>query len=144
MRLVAVLLLSHGINVSTFCSSRLVTSMLSCWLQVSFGQHSWQLPRSQRPHPDAMARRGAFAAALLVGRVLPAWQPLAPLLVDKPSAAAAAHARHVPRVGELLAALTAKQVTCCLHLDVRRVLTIHAALKQGAGLGLGYPLLLAF
>lgn len=78
--------------------------------QVSFGRHAWQLPRCQRPHPDATARAGAFAAALLLGRVLPAWEPLALLLVDKPSTAAAAHARHVPHVGELLAALTAKHV----------------------------------
>lgn len=78
--------------------------------QVSFSHHAWQLPRVQRPHPDAAARCAAFAAALLAGHVLPAWQPLVPLLADRPSSAAAPHARHVPRVGELLAALTAKQV----------------------------------
>lgn len=78
--------------------------------QVTFGRRRWQLPRCQQPHPDAAARAAAFAAALLAGHVLTAWQSLVPSLLDRPSSLAAAHARHVPRVAELLAALTAKRV----------------------------------
>ena len=79
-------------------------------MQVSFGRRQWPLPRCQQPHPDAAARAAAFAAALLAGHVIAAWQPLVPSLLDRPSSLAAAHARHVPRIAELLAALQTRQV----------------------------------
>lgn len=82
-------------------------------MQASFGQHAWQLPRCQRVHPDAGARAGGLAAALLAGRLLPGWSSLVPALAEKAATAAAPHARHLPCVSELLAALMSKQVQSC-------------------------------
>lgn len=81
-----------------------------CWHDVAFGSAGWKLPRCQRLHPDASIRTACFAGALLGGKLLPAWVPLVPALLSPAATATHAHARHIPRVGELNAALTNNQV----------------------------------
>lgn len=43
------------------------------WHDVAYGRHAWPLPRSLRPHPDLKTRAAVFAAALLEGKVVPAF-----------------------------------------------------------------------
>jgi ATP-dependent RNA helicase DHX37/DHR1 len=44
-----------------------------CWHDVTFGRHSWPLPRAARRHPDPAERCAVFGAALLEGKVLPSF-----------------------------------------------------------------------
>jgi hypothetical protein len=115
-------------------------------VQVSFGRRQWQLPRCQRPHPEAAARAAAFAAALLAGHVIAAWQPLVPSLLDRPGSLAAAHARHVPRIAELLAALTAKRVgharaTSCVQV-LRLPIHVVVPTDDGCRISMMVPMML--
>ncbi len=80
------------------------------WHDVTYGRHAWPLPRTARPHPDAVARAAAFASALLSGRALPAFAALVPSLVAQPATAARRELAGLPRVGELLAALERRGV----------------------------------
>eukprot|EP00775_Hariotina_reticulata_P011103 gene11103-11257_t len=77
---------------------------------VTYSKHEWVLPRLLLLHVDEGTRAAVFAAALLSGRVLPAWRLLAQALVAPAATAARPELRGLPRVGELLNALLARQV----------------------------------
>lgn len=81
-----------------------------CWHDVLFSNAGWQLPRCQRIHPDATVRSTYFAGALLSGKLLTAWAPVVPALLCPAATITQVQARHIPRVGDLTAALSDNQV----------------------------------
>lgn len=82
------------------------------WHDAAYSQHSWQLPRLLLPHPDEPSCAAVFGAALLAGRVLPAAAALAGVLLAPAATAARQELQGLPRVGELLAALQGRKVSC--------------------------------
>ncbi|GFH27226.1 ATP-dependent RNA helicase isoform X1, partial [Haematococcus lacustris] len=81
------------------------------WHDVTYGRHSWPLPRCLRLHPDAATRAAIFAAALLEGQAASAFAELRPLLLSSPSLLAKPEMRGVARVGELITALKSRGVS---------------------------------
>ncbi|WIA09508.1 hypothetical protein OEZ85_008906 [Tetradesmus obliquus] len=82
------------------------------WHDATYSQHSWQLPRLLLPLPDEPSCAAVFGAALLAGRVLPAAAALAGVLLAPAATAARQELQGLPRVGELLAALQGRKVSC--------------------------------
>lgn len=83
------------------------TDTVMCWVLPTFGPLRWELPPHAVPLKNSKARAAVFAAALLEGKVVPAFLSLLPYLAADPAIILKPESHGQVRVGELLHKLSA-------------------------------------